>query len=42
MNKIKQLFLKIILWQLERQINVNSYDRELSRQIDAVRFLLEN
>lgn len=37
---IERMFLKIILWRLEREIN-KDFDRNLSRWIDAVRFLLE-
>lgn len=41
MNVIERMFLKVMLWRLERKIG-NDYDCDLSRRIDAVRFLLEN
>lgn len=40
MKIIEQLILRFILRRLERQMK-DTYDRILSRRIDAVRFLLE-
>lgn len=40
MKQIERLFLKFMLRQLEKQI-LEGFDRNLSRRIDAVRFLLE-
>lgn len=41
MKFLDRLFLKTLLSRLERQIRGNCFDRDLSRRIDAVRFLLE-
>lgn len=37
---IEQTFLSIWLWRLERNMG-RYFDRDLSRRIDAVRYLLE-
>lgn len=42
MNIIDRMYLKVMLWRLEKQIEDCYFDRDLSRRIDAVRFLLES
>ncbi len=41
MKLFDRVYLKILLGRLERQIR-REFDRDLSRRIDAVRFLLED
>lgn len=41
MKYLNRLFLKKYLRHLEGQIKRDCFDRNLSRRIDAVRFLLE-
>ena len=41
LNIIEKIIIKRLLRHAENQIDLHSYDKELSRKIDALRYLLE-